>query len=170
MPRGRKRQPSAVLKSRGSRVAKQREQEEVPTLPPAKVRLPAWLPRNAKTVWRNLVPLLQSRRLLGEEDLRALERYCLLYDQWRTAYLDVKRNGQLVTETTREGNQRTVANPSVKLLIDFGKELSRLEAKFGLSPQDRAGLHVAPHREPPAGEAKSPFESSAGRKPKRKTG
>lgn len=143
--RGPKPAPTAVLAQRGSWRAKERDGEpEAPVLQVAPA-CPKGLTGDAATIWKEAAPTMVGMGTLTAEDLRTFERYCRAYALW------VKKAEQLdkadeITET------------DAKTLSQLDNTLRRLEAVFGKTPADRAGLKLSPQEKP---DAKDPF-----RKPK----
>lgn len=133
--RGPKPKPTKLLELRGSWRARTRTGEPQPAIEAP--TCPAWLSAHAKTVWRQLIPVLQGMGLVSQADRLALSRYCQLYGRWRAI------EGWLADHLGESGytHMAFVAN-------GLQKELSTIEGTFGMSPQARAalGLALSKHR------------------------
>lgn len=130
MRSGRKPTPTTILKLRGSRWAKGRDQEPQPAM--KRPLCPAWLSTEAKAVWRRVVPVLHGLGLASTIDGLPLTRYCQLYGRWQQIEI------WLATHVGEKGYaQSSFAANSLQ------KELAQIEQNFGMSPQARAGLGIA---------------------------
>ena len=112
--------PTAILKARGSWLAKTRPDEPKPerSLPTC----PSWLPKEAKTEWNRIVPELDKLGLLTAIDRAALAAYCQAWSDFREAV---------------EGDSLRDRDTAAKRLINAA-------AQFGLSPAARARVQAAP--------------------------
>jgi len=127
--RGPKPTPTAALEKRGSWLAKTRggepEPESLPGVPP----VPAGMQGEAAETWRTLAPVLVGMGTLTTADLQTFERYCRTLALWRKLMLGL------------EG--ATVVDRADVLAWDKVTEaLRRMDAAFGLSPADRAGMKL----------------------------
>lgn len=114
--RGPSKTPTKVLEMRGSWRADTRMDEPQPNT--ERPTCPAWLPAQAKSIWRVLIPQIEYMGILGTCDRIALARYCKLVCRWR--------------EAEDEGDVDKSIRVSIHLL--------KLEREFGLTPSARAGL------------------------------
>jgi P27 family predicted phage terminase small subunit len=85
--------PTAILRLRGSPLAKRNRHE--PKGPPGKPRCPEWLDDDAKAAWRHLIPQLDLMGVLTRIDGNALARYCRLWSRWRKAEAFIDKNGEM---------------------------------------------------------------------------
>jgi len=113
--------PTNVLKMRGSPLAGNRSNE--PVADRRRPRRPSWLSKDAKTIWRRIVPQLEAMGVLAICDRNALARYCDLVERYIR-----------LSSTPCEGQ--------LTLLLKMTPVLIRLEREFGLTPSARAGLSV----------------------------
>ena len=144
--RGPARTPTRVLALRGSWRAKTRALEPEP--PPGRPRCPRWLAREAKRVWRDLLPQLDRMGLLARCDRLALARYCQMWAKWRECEEWMSEHGDVYPEKDAEGRVVGLREyPHVARSIRLSEALLRLEKQFGLTPSARAGLDV-PQRPP----------------------
>lgn len=115
---------------------------------PKAPRMPAWLSKEAKEVWRALAPKLERLSLLTEIDREAFAGLCESMGMYRRA---MKGAAGKLTYTTPTGYERQ--RPELKI-ADQALALSiRLAAEFGLTPASRSKISLAPGN----GE-KDPFE------------
>lgn len=128
--------PTDILKLRGSHRGNERPNEPRPRK--AAPVCPRCLPKEAKAVWKHLVPMLQETKILTVADGGALERYCCLFVRWRAMVKWLEENGE-VQETDKGYRQQ---QPEVSIASNLAKELGRLEAEFGLTPAARTRIQV----------------------------
>jgi phage terminase small subunit len=89
---GRKPIPTAVKELRGNpghRPLDDREPQPKVGEPP----MPSGLSRYAKQAWKRMVPILLDMGVLTVADGDALMLYCEAYASWKTAMIDIKKNG-----------------------------------------------------------------------------
>lgn len=137
--RGRKPQPAAVKAAK----APVRSKRTPPAKPPVVevVTLGTVQPTRklndlAAQVWNALAPRLAAARLLGELDVAAFTRYCVLTARFEQAEREIDVDG-LVYESESVHGKLKRANPAAMLALRYSRELAHLEANFGLTPADR---------------------------------
>ncbi len=135
--------PTEKLRMRGSPLAtKARLAKEVkgPTGRPA---CPAWLDADAKKAWKQLVPQLESMRVLTKIDCNALARYCRLWSRWRRAEEFIEKNGEMYPLKDESGRIKYMQQwPQVSISTKLAQQLTRLEQEFGMTPSARSRLQV----------------------------
>ena len=142
MPRGRNPTPKAILEARGSKHAKYVRREDLQG-PPGRPDRPAWLIRDARRKWDELIPLLDQMGVLSLIDASALARYCDLHRRWCEARKVIDRDGPTYTTYDEGGEIRIIrARPEVAMCNSLGVEMGRLEPQFGMTPAGRARLSV----------------------------
>jgi P27 family predicted phage terminase small subunit len=140
--------PTKILALRGSWRAKTRPQEPQP--PPARPTCPAWLDRQAKAVWRQLIPRLATFGLLSQVDGAALARYCVLTVRWRGAMQFIQQYGETYPIKNEQGAIIGMQPfPQTWIMKSLGAELLRLEREFGMTPSARAALGMHGREQPP---------------------
>jgi P27 family predicted phage terminase small subunit len=77
--------------------------------------------------------------LLANIDAEALTRYAINWNRWLRLRKQVAKEGEVITEHRTEYSI-TKKNPAAELMHTVAMELHKLEAMFGMSPADRAGL------------------------------
>lgn len=100
---------------------------------------PEWLSEEAALVWAKVVEdLSQVPGLLARVDAYALSRYC---SDW-CDYWDAKRviDEQGCTVVSDAGN--LYQHPAVGVKNKAADRMTKFEARFGMTPSDRSGLHI----------------------------
>jgi P27 family predicted phage terminase small subunit len=101
---------------------------------------PAFLKGLARAQWNKMAPELARLGVLTKIDLDALARYCLIYQRWREAEIEVKRLG--VVCKTVKGN--LVQNPWLSVANRSNEQLNKLATEFGLTPSSRSKVSAEP--------------------------
>lgn len=149
--RGPKPVPTKILEARGSwRANRPEEPDAAPGVP----QCPGWLAEFdpfAAEVWRDVMPLLVAQGTVAQIDWLALASLCQNFSLWR-------RSAELV-ECAEPGTPEwrrlySTANQALGQVL-------RLSSRFGLTPADRAGLHVE-KEDKPKESGKSRFFFGAG--------
>lgn len=99
---------------------------------------PRWLCDKGKAVWRQLTPKLAAAGIRTVIDGARLARFCELFVHWREAAIQLRGEEHVIAQT----NGVRCANPLFKTMVEFSRELARLEQAYGLTPADRAGMCV----------------------------
>ncbi len=94
-------------------------------VPPA----PARLGSEAAKVWQSEAPQLVGAGLLTPLDMHAFARYCLVYALWSKQARHMEEADHITESSTRA-------------LGSLDNALRKLEAAFGMSPADRAGMKL----------------------------
>jgi P27 family predicted phage terminase small subunit len=139
----------------GSWRAGKREGEPMPD--PARPPCPTWLSRDAKHVWRRLVPQLEAmgtpgRPLFGKCDGNAVARYCQTFAKWKAAEKMLQAKPDDLVRETPVGLK---LHPMALYALRLSETLLRLERQFGLTPSARAGLAVTKASNPLENRGKS---------------
>ena len=145
--RGPKPTPTAVLKVRGSWLAKTRKSEPKPEN--GQPICPRWLCAEAKSAWKQIIPKLDAMGVLATIDGNTLARYCSLWVRWKKADAFVQEKGEAYTlrnppvEEGQEGSVRCVMQwPQVAIVNKLGAELLKIEREFGMTPSSRTGIQI----------------------------
>lgn len=137
--RGPKPVPSKILAARGSwRADRPGEPDAAPGLPVCPTWLAAFDPF-AVEVWHDVLPMLVAQETVAKIDWLAVAGLCENFSVWRrTAEL-----AECAEPGTMEWRRlRSAANEALMQVL-------RLSRCFGLTPADRAGLHVDQEGESP---------------------
>lgn len=126
--RGPKPTPTDVLKLRGSWRGEVRDDEPVATGEPYP---PAWLTKNARKVWDEVMPHLVGLGVAKAVDSNTLAMFCDAMSQYITLAKRVEREG-----VVRAGK----ANPCVRMRDDAFRRAVQVAREFGFTPSARVGL------------------------------
>lgn len=138
--RGPRKTPTAIKIARGTRRA-QRPNEPQP--PADGVTMPLHLGEVAANRWRELLPLLQSVRVMTRADIESLARYCDTYEWWLATRAKLRAEGDTYPILNDGGEVKYIAQrPEVSIAHKLATQLRQLEQDFGLNPAARASLHV----------------------------
>lgn len=99
----------------------------------APVPPPAWLSREAKAVWRRVLPLLIERRILATADLNSLAMYASAMGEVQTMERQIQKEGHVVM--VKGAPKR---HPGVGIRADAMTRATRLAAELGLTPVSRS--------------------------------
>lgn len=138
--RGPRPTPSAIKIARGTRRA---ARDDEPQPPADGVAMPSHLGEVAAGRWRELLPLLQSVRVMTRADIEALARYCDTYEWWLATRAKLRAEGDTYPILNDGGEVKYIAQrPEVSIAHKLATQLRQLEQDFGLNPAARASLHV----------------------------
>jgi P27 family predicted phage terminase small subunit len=110
---------------------------------------PAWLSREAKAVWRHVLPLLIERRILTAADMNSLAMYASAMGEVQTMERQIQKEGHVVK--VKEAPKR---HPAVAIRSDAMTRATRLAAELGLTPVSRSRT---PMRSKPNDPGNDPF-------------
>lgn len=100
---------------------------------------PDWVTGRANEIWKELTDRLSPLGLLSTLDTNAFGKYCILQEQYERLAKDIQENGVgYVTHASNGGDERRYIRPEFTAWMDISKQLMQAEAKFGLTPSDRA--------------------------------
>ena len=114
--------------------------------PPADgIAMPPHLGEVASARWAELLPMLQSTRVMTRADVEALARYCDTYEWWLAVRAKLKKEGDTYPILNDGGEIKYIAQrPEVSIAHKLAQQLRQLESDFGLSPAARVSLKVEP--------------------------
>jgi len=136
--RGVPRTPTAVLRARGSWLAKTRDGEPQATGEPV---APSWMMAEAQAAWDQIIPALANMGVAKGVDANALSRYCTIFARWRECEEFLIRHGTTFPLKNSEGKLVEVKEfPQVGRSGRLADQLLRLEQQFGMTPSARANL------------------------------
>lgn len=140
MMRGRPPTPKHILRLRGSKHAKNRE--ELGESPDKPLEPPAWLKPRAQEVFRNVVAWLTRMGTIAESDVNVITRYAATYCLWEFAAQKLQEVDMGYVEVTAPDGALRFVRPN-GLMAQFkeaGESLRHLETVLGLTPGDRTRL------------------------------
>ena len=136
--------PTAIKLARGT--ARSRRKQE-PQPPADKIVMPKHLGKVARAKWKELLPLLESVRVMTDADVEALARYCDTYEWWLATRAILKKDGCTYPILNDGGEVKYIAQrPEVSIAHKLATQLRQLEQDFGLNPSARSSLSVAPEK------------------------
>lgn len=139
--RGPRPSPTVILEGHASWRAKRNKREPQPEK--GHVYCPRWIDRDAKRMWRSLVPLLSAAGMLTKVDAAALTRYCQAWSRWKKAEEFLQKYGETYPLKDDQGRLRCfMPYPQVSIANQLSHTLTRLEQEFGLTPSARTRIQV----------------------------
>lgn len=140
MARGPAPTPKHVLKLRGSKEAKYREELGTPasTLPEP----PDWLRPAAREMFRLVCGYTQRMGTLAESDTEVIARYSIIWDRWREAEMQLAKMPCGYIEVLAPDGSLRFTRPSrwQYQANACHEQLRQLETVLGLTPADRTRL------------------------------
>lgn len=107
------------------------------------VVMPPHLGEVAAAKWAEVLPLLQTVKVMTRADIEALARYCDTYEWWLATRAKLKKEGDTYPILNDKGDVKYIAQrPEVSIAHKLAVQLRQLEQDFGLNPSARTGLHV----------------------------
>lgn len=111
---------------------------------------PDYLGREARIVWRKIVPFLEEEGKVIRIDTALVEFYATQYEIYRNAYKHILKYGEVTAIYTSLQNSKGEVigedfvgfkkNPMVQVYDSALKNLIRTGAELGLSPKSRSEL------------------------------
>lgn len=106
-------------------------------------RCPAWLGKEAKKVWRRMVPQLRDMRVLTAVDGEALATFCQTYVRWRQAEEFIEKHGVAYPLRDDKGNVRCMQQfPQVSIARNLLLILRSFFQEFGMTPASRTRIEI----------------------------
>lgn len=103
-------------------------------------RMPRGMEAGAKAYWRKWAPMLAGVGILTELDVPALAEMCHVAHRLAQAEALITELGSVITGR----DQQPVRNPAILIAAGYRHALQNYAAKFGMTPDGRAGLKVQP--------------------------
>ena len=149
---GRRPKPTASKRLSGT-LRRDRQNQREPK-PKAGARCPSWLAADAKSVWRDLAPVLERMKVLTEADREALALLCSALAEYRQARAVLDREGSTYRATTEAGAVLVRPRPELRIAQDAWRRARLMLVEFGLSPAARSKVSALdPAAEPDDAEA-----------------
>ena len=112
-------------------------------------RCPAWLPPEAKRVWKRMLPELKAMRVLTYVDGDALTAYCQTYARWKAAEEFLVKHGEVYPIRDDQGRVKCMQQfPQVAIARNLLLVLKAYQQEFGLTPASRSRVTMTPDAEP----------------------
>jgi P27 family predicted phage terminase small subunit len=140
--RGPRPQPTTLRILRGN-PGKRPINKSEPQPPTDGIVMPQHLGQVAAGRWAQLLPLLQSVKVMTRADIEALARYCDTYEWWLATRAKLKAEGDTYPILNDGGQVKYIAQrPEVSIAHKLAQQLRQLEQDFGLNPSARTSLNV----------------------------
>lgn len=136
------RTPTAILKLRGSWLARYRPDRELGQSIPVR---PDWLDGEAAAHWDRILPDLATFGVLQSVDAFALSRYCVMLAEWHRLRATLDAEGWVYDRFIEStGQVKPTKRPEAAMLLRTDRMLCDIERAFGLTPRSRRALHLQP--------------------------
>lgn len=99
-------------------------------------KVPSWLTKDQKVIWKRTASQLKNMGLLFESDQDLLAAYAIAVDNYIKSSKIIELEGLLI-EGRRDGQ---VTNPAVRVQRDSAQLMRQLGAEFGLTPSSRTRI------------------------------
>jgi P27 family predicted phage terminase small subunit len=118
---------------------------------------PSWLTQRAKNVWKRYAPDLQRTGVLTAWDVEAFAIWCDSVVRRRDAVDELRKGGSVIELPVYNKNgeltgTRMAKSPWTLVLREADGMVMRYGARFGLTPSDRAQLHMGEAPRDPKGD------------------
>jgi P27 family predicted phage terminase small subunit len=101
---------------------------------------PKWLSREAKAMWRKLVPEFQAMGLLASIDANTFATYCESFTTYIRLTEELLAEGEVIRGHNRSGHAYVLANPKSNMRMQAYERFRKAGALIGDSPASRARL------------------------------
>lgn len=135
--------PTAVLKLRDSRLARERQQRGEPQPERGVPTRPHTVTNESRALWSAVTRMLDHMQVLTVIDGGQLERYCLMFVQWRQIQRVIAKfssTDDLLVGSLKNDGTRPILRNAWAEAHRLDAALRQTEAQFGLTPAARAPL------------------------------
>lgn len=94
---------------------------------------PEWLEGEALREWDRIVPELLKLKLISELDRTGVVAYCVAYDRYVSANMDIRTLGSIIITT----NGNIIQNPAVGIANTSVDIMRKFLIEFGMTPASR---------------------------------
>jgi P27 family predicted phage terminase small subunit len=155
MIRGPKPKPTAVKAAEGN-PGKRKLNRQEPKFS-GSLSCPDWLTSSAKREWKRVSTELQALKLLQSVDRASLAAYCQSYSRWRSAELQVSKEGQILSTPIVSKDGEVVGythkrHPATTVAREERAAMLKAASLFGFDPSSRSRLSTGEDAE-----AEDPF-------------
>lgn len=140
MGRGRKASPTVLKLLRGNPGRRPLNKKEPQPKAAKHLKCPVYFGKIAKAEWARIVPELQRLKLLSVVDLKALEVYCMTYQEYVEAERVLAKEGPVYKTQTKDGELAYKVRPEKTISQKARQLLKGYLAEFGMTPSSRAGV------------------------------
>ena len=143
--RGPKPKPSNLRLLEGGRsAARVGGDEPQPSRPTEIPEPPVYLTSYAREEWDRVIEDLYATGVFANIDQTMLAAYCMAFQRWIRAELDLEKMGELDPTThgvmIKTSNGNAIQNPLVGVASTARRDMQRIAAEFGLTPSSRTLL------------------------------
>lgn len=140
---GRKPKPTAVKKIEGNPGKRPLNDNEPRFRPGLPHRPPSWMSKEAKKLWKHLVPQLEEiPGLLQRVDQTAMEQLCENYSIWKEAVQTLREKGMVFYGETKGGAEYIQPRPEVTIARNASKLVMEACSQFGFTPSSRGRINL----------------------------
>lgn len=135
--------PTNILKLRGSRLAREREKQGEPQPDRGIPTRPAGVTNESRAVWSAVTKMLDDMQVLTVIDGGQLERYCIMFVQWRQIQRVIAKfsgTDEMLIGSLRNDETRPIVRNAWLESHKLDAGLKQIEMQFGLTPAARARL------------------------------
>lgn len=137
-------QPTRLRMLKGN-PGKRRLNEREPKPPSQIPTCPRWLSAEAKRIWRDVVSLLKTIRILTRVDRDALTAYSQTYSRWKAAEQFLDKHGEVYPIRDEHGNVKCMQQfPQVAIARNLLQVLRCYQQEFGMTPSARTRVNTIP--------------------------
>lgn len=140
--------PTAILKLRGSRLVRDREKRGEPTPESGIPARPRNVTNEARELWTVVTRMLERMGVVATIDGGQLERYCLMFVQWRQLQRVIAKfstTDDVLAATLKNDDARPIVRNAWTEAHRLDAALKQIEMQFGLTPAARARLTCLVH-------------------------
>ena len=132
-----------VLRMRYGNPSKRPMNKREPKPRKATPRCPAWLRKEAKVVWKRMVPELRRMKVLTTADGEALASFCQAYVRWQEAEEFLAKHGPVYAVRDERGQVRYMQQfPQVSIARNLLMILKSFYQEFGMTPSARTRIEI----------------------------
>lgn len=136
--RGRKPKPQEAKKASGNPSRRPLNKHAPEFSAVVDIEVPEYMEKlkYAPVIWKSVVPELLKNKVLCITDMHNVEAFCLAYDNWRKAQIEVAREGIVVLGA--QGGP--LKNPALTAMNEASKQMATFGSLLGLDPSSRSRL------------------------------
>jgi P27 family predicted phage terminase small subunit len=142
--RGTKKTPTKDKKAKGTYRADRAFVDEVEfDILSENILPPEYLNEEGKREWNRVIPQLQSRGILNQTDRSSMIAYCLEWETYIEACIDIRKEGKYQVLTNKGGSEYMAPNPNIQIRNKALANFMRIATEFGFTPSSRTRISVS---------------------------
>lgn len=142
--RGTKKTPTKDKKAKGTYRADRAFGDEVEfDILSENILPPEYLGEEGKREWNRVIPQLQSRGILNVTDRGSITAYCLEWETYIEAKINLRKEGVYQPMTNKGGSEYMAVNPNVQVANKALANFIRIATEFGFTPSSRTRISVS---------------------------